>query len=66
MVKLKRRVVRECTRTFRRRRPVVVGLEPGDVLTFRVKGTRERYTLTIGEAMYHAARLLVAFPRRRT
>jgi hypothetical protein len=46
-------LVRECGKS----RPIVVGILPGDVLEFRLKGTRRRYLLGIGHAFYHAARL---------
>lgn len=29
------------------RRPVVVGIEPGDIITFRLKGTRKKYAAPV-------------------
>jgi hypothetical protein len=45
--------IRECGRS----RAVIVGILPGDVLGFRLKGTRRQYVLPIGALFYQAARL---------
>jgi hypothetical protein len=45
--------VRDCSK----RRLLVAGLLPGDILELRLKGTRQRFVLTVEEAYYHAARL---------
>ena len=37
-----------------RGRKIIVGLEPGDVITFREKGTRKTYTVDIRWAMLQA------------
>ena len=54
MTRLTKPVRRECARTTDRGREIVLSLLPGDLLTFRRKGARTTYTLTI-EAAYHLA-----------
>jgi hypothetical protein len=51
------RVTDTMIRDGRKMRPIVVGVEPGDVLTFRLKGTRKTYMLPIS-ACYHRAGVL--------
>lgn len=46
-------IIRECGRA----RAIIVGILPGDVLGFRLKGTRRQYVLPIGAMFYQAARL---------
>ncbi len=41
-------------------RLIVAGLLPGDVLEFRMQGTRKRFVLPIATAYYQAARLEAA------
>lgn len=48
----------------RKLRQIVVGLEPGDVLTFREKGRRSRWSLTIDDAFRIAIRAKVEADRR--
>ncbi len=53
--KLQKAVYRECMRFKDGGRDVIVGIEPGDVLTFRVKGLRGHpYRMGL-EGLYHAA-----------
>jgi hypothetical protein len=51
------------------RRPVVVALAPGDLLVFRFRGTRKRFTYPIGAALRAAieatARAEAALRRQR-
>ena len=54
MTTLTKRVSRLCPRTTDRGREIVLTLLPGDLLTFRRKGTRTAYVVTI-EAAYHLA-----------
>lgn len=45
---IRKPLFRQTAANFRHyRRPVVVGLEAGDVLTFRLKGTRRKYSAPI-------------------
>lgn len=55
MTKLSRQVRRECCRTADRGRPIIVSLEPGDVLGFRAKGTRTTYRLPVHHCYLMAA-----------
>ena len=41
------------------RRPLLATLEPGDCLTFRIKGKRRRYTIYLGHC-YRLAQILQA------
>jgi len=52
--------IRECGR----QRTVIVGIEPGDVVTFRLKGTRRRYALPIDYGFMQAVRLEAERARR--
>lgn len=45
-------------------RPIVVSLEPGDVIVFREAGRRQRWTLAIDYAFRHAVRESLAVERR--
>ena len=45
------------------RRQIVVAIEPGDVLSFRLLGTRRTYLLSIDTAMRYAIRLKVEADR---
>jgi hypothetical protein len=64
MVRLTRRVVRECCQTTDRGRPLVVALLPGDVIYIHRKGARVGYRLRVGRAYYAAASDLAAVARR--
>ena len=55
MTALNKLVKRECQRTSDRGRPVIVSLEPGDLLGFRLKGCRMTYRLTLGKCFLLAA-----------
>lgn len=46
--KLLRPITRELASTDQRGNTLVMTLEPGDVLTFRIKGTRQRASVYIG------------------
>jgi hypothetical protein len=46
------------------RRQIVAGLEAGDVLTFREKGRRRRFTLSIDGAFRIAVKMTVEAERR--
>jgi hypothetical protein len=48
----------------RRLRQIVVSLEPGDVLVFREKGRRTRYSLPVDGAFRYAVRCSVEAGRR--
>ena len=55
--RLNKPVYRETATTVRdrsKRRVLIAGLEPGDVITIRPKGTRKAYSVSI-EAIYHYA-----------
>lgn len=63
---IKAAISRETRETFRTQgvssqpmRPLIVTLEPGDVISFRPKGTRQAVTLGIG-SLYHFARMTAA------
>lgn len=45
-------------------RPIVVSLEPGDVIAFREAGRRHRWTLAIDRAFRQAVRESIAVERR--
>ena len=57
MTSLTRTVRRECCRTAEHARPVIVTLEPGDLIRFRLKGTRTTYTTTLLACYHLAARI---------
>lgn len=61
MTPLRKPVYRVTTTTRIRERgklrEIVVGLEPGDVVTVRLKGTRTTYTLPVSAVFYRAATL---------
>lgn len=45
---IRRPIFRQTAADFRHyKRKVVVGIEPGDIISFRLKGTRQRYTANI-------------------
>lgn len=48
----------------RSHRQIVVGLEPGDVLTFREKGRRQRWSLAIDDVFRFAIRARAEADRR--
>lgn len=58
MIKLKKAIHRE---TFsiegRRKKPVIVSLLPGDVISFRAKGTRTAYEIYLGHC-YRLAQIV--------
>ena len=56
MTILKRRVRRECANTAERGRPIIVTLEPGDVIGFRLKGTRKTFRTTLYHCFMEAAK----------
>jgi len=49
---------------YRGMRNIIVGIEPGDILTFRLKGTRKKYSIGISHA-YHMAGVLEGERLRR-
>jgi hypothetical protein len=59
--KTDRRVFRESFERARdkgsKMRAVIVGILPGDVLSFRLKGTRKVFTIPITYAYFHAGKL---------
>ena len=63
MTKLTNPVLRECVWRDGGR-PIVVGLEPGDLITFRRKGTRRQYALPISAAYAMAVKAHVAAEER--
>ena len=48
MTRLTKAVKRETCKVRRRGRPVIVAMEPGDVLAFREKGRRTWYRVSVG------------------
>ena len=65
MIRLDRPLQRVCRRLKDAGRPVVVTLEPGDVLAMRPKGLRRAYRITLGECYWLAARKAAAEKRRK-
>jgi hypothetical protein len=56
MTKLNKEVVR-VTHTLHRGREIIVAMKPPDMLTFRLKGTRHVYPLSIVGAFNQAMRI---------
>ena len=56
MTKLKRPVSRETMHTAEQGRPIIVTLEPGDMISFRQKGRRKSWRTTIGHCFWRAVR----------
>ena len=54
MTLLNKPVRRETRCTFEQHRPIIVTLEPGDVIAFRQKGCRKTWKTTLG-ACFHMA-----------
>ena len=54
MTKLDKNISRETTRPAEAGRPLIVTLEPGDIISFRLKGTRQVVKTTL-MACYHMA-----------
>jgi hypothetical protein len=57
MTKLTKPITRECPRTTDRGREIILSLLPGDLLTFRPKGRRITFTLSIRAAYDLSAKL---------
>lgn len=57
--RLEKPVTRQTMSTDRKGRALLVTLEPGDMLTFRAKGKRTRYSIYIGHC-YSLAQLMTA------
>lgn len=56
MTTLTRPVVRKCSRTAEQGRPIIVALEPGDVIALRQKGRRGWYRLTVSSVFWSAVK----------
>jgi hypothetical protein len=54
MTELNKAIRRECRNTFEQHRPIIVSLEPGDIITFRQKSCRTVWKTTI-QACFHMA-----------
>lgn len=60
MTKLNKPIRRETDTIVRdksKRRVLIVGLEPGDVITVRPKGTRKSYSVSVESVYMFAARI---------
>uniref|UniRef100_A0A6M3JN01 Uncharacterized protein n=1 Tax=viral metagenome TaxID=1070528 RepID=A0A6M3JN01_9ZZZZ len=64
MTTLQRIVRRECGRATDGGRPIIVSLEPGDVIGFRLKGCRRTYRTTVQACYSLAVKLQLADERR--
>ena len=58
------RVSRGTVREVGQERQIVIGLEPPDILTFRAKGCRKKYSLTANVCYTMAVRAHVAAEKR--
>lgn len=56
-IKLSKTIVRELLSTDRKGKPIIIELEGGDMLTFRLKGSPKRYSIFLG----HCFRLAQIF-----
>lgn len=50
---------------YTRGRPIIVELEPPDLISFKFKGTRKKYTVTIAGLMQHVIQAEIEAARRR-
>jgi hypothetical protein len=67
-VKLRRRIARESEAAIweqRQNRPVIVSLEPPDLIGFRLKGTRRTYHLTAGRCYRLAVQASIEYDRKQ-
>ena len=67
MTPLTKKVERETSTAVRdrsKRRILIAGLVPGDVIRIRLKGTRQAYDLTVEQAFRYAAKLKGEAARR--
>ena len=65
MTALQRLVKREAQRSHDHGRPIIVSLEPGDLIGFRLKGTRTAYRTTILACYSLAARTYAAAVKKQ-
>ena len=64
MTRLQRPVTRETVHVVDGGRTMVVTLQPGDLITMRLKGTRTRYTTTLAACYCLAVKAQVESERR--
>lgn len=56
MTSLTKIVRRACTRTSQQGRPIIVALEPGDIIALRQRGLRTWYKLPLATVFWVAAK----------
>jgi hypothetical protein len=54
MTSLRKTIKRECLRTSEQGRPIIVALEPGDVIALKQKGRRRWYRLPLSAVFWAA------------